>query len=175
MWTGSLDSTGSPTLKISVAGFSPKFFQEFEAIIDTGFTGFLSMPLTNAISLGLILWGTTTVILADGKTGFRLTAYGTATVEGQSQGGVAIIEWNSSEVLIGMDFLRKFEKTLMIHTNRPFVLLEDCAIVDAAMATRPVPAAPTGDAPVTVSQESSVHNVAVDIPPAEAEVKKSNS
>ncbi len=174
MWTGSLDKTGSPTLKLSVAGVAQKFSQEFEAIIDTGFTGFLSMPLTKAIPLGLILYGTTTVILADGQTAFRLTAYVTATVEGQSKGGVVILEWNSSEILIGMDFLRKFEKTLLIHTNRPFVILEDCAKLGALMAATQPPQPPPQPSVQTANQATSASAGTEEVDSTKAESPKAD-
>ena len=130
MWTGSLDKTGSPTLKISIFGLTPDFAQEFEAVIDTGFSGFISMPITQAFPLGLIIYGTTTVQLADGSTQFKLTAFGTASKEGKSQAGIIILDQNSNDVLIGMDFLRKFEKVLTLHPRKPFVVLEDRATVD---------------------------------------------
>jgi predicted aspartyl protease len=130
MWTGSLDKSGSPTLKISIHGFSPDHAQEFDAVIDTGFTGFIAMPLVRAFPLGLILFGTTTVVLADGSTKYKLTALGTAVKEGQDQAGVIILDESSNDILIGMDFLRKFQKVLMLHPHAPFVLLEDCATVD---------------------------------------------
>jgi len=130
MWTGSLDKSGSPTLKISIHGYSSDRAQEFDAIIDTGFTGFIAMPLVRAFSLGLILFGTTTVVLADGSTKYKLTALGSALKEGQTEVGVIILDENSSDVLIGMDFLRTFKKVLIMHPHAPFVILEDCATID---------------------------------------------
>ncbi len=54
--TGSFDSAGNPVLKISVYGAVEQAKREFEAILDTGFTGFLSMPLLQAFPLALILY-----------------------------------------------------------------------------------------------------------------------
>ena len=87
---------------------------EFQAIIDTGFTGFLQLPLGHAIALGLPLEGTTSVRLADGTTAVKLTAQAQATLFGESRVGVVIIEFGSPEILAGLDFLRQFRRGLIV-------------------------------------------------------------
>ncbi len=66
-WTGSFGSSSSPELKIKISGMVGDG-AEFSAIIDTGFTGFLSMPLVDAFPLGLLLFGTMNLVLADCST-----------------------------------------------------------------------------------------------------------
>lgn len=116
--SGYLSKSGSPALKISIWGVDRQFAKEFEAIIDTGFTGFLSMPLMQAFPLGLILFGTTKVVLADGSTDTKLTALGTVGLGAASKMGVIILEPGSSEILIGMEFLNQFERTLLVFGER---------------------------------------------------------
>ena len=58
---GSLNANATPILNISVYGISSQYAKDFEAIIDTGSTNFLSMPLFEALRLGLILFGTTNI------------------------------------------------------------------------------------------------------------------
>src|SRR4051812_25342787 len=100
VWTGYIHSSGAPALKVSISGAFPAQSQEFEAIIDTGFSGFISMPILYAFPLGLILFGTTGVVLADGSKASKLTAFGTAHVQGESKGGIIILENSSTEVLV---------------------------------------------------------------------------
>src|SRR6266404_9665868 len=95
-WTGSFNKSGSPTLKITISGALPGSGVEFEAVVDTGFTGFLQMPAVSAFPLGLILAGTTDVILAGGTTAPRLVALGTAKVEGEIKSGIILLSTGGS-------------------------------------------------------------------------------
>ena len=72
IWNGSLNKQGSPIIKLHIGGVLPDSSQEFDGIVDTGFTGFLAMPMVKAFPLGLMLTGTTTVTLADGKSAYKL-------------------------------------------------------------------------------------------------------
>ncbi len=109
--TGSFDN-GTPSLKFSLGGVGGE--KEFTAVIDTGFSGFVSMPMIQAFPLGLPLYGTTTVILADGKSQTKLVAHGKAQLSDKSQFGLVILEFSSIDVLIGMDFLRTFGLALLV-------------------------------------------------------------
>ncbi len=79
--TGSLDNSGHPVVKITVYGLSPQFKKEFEAMIDTGFTGFLMMPLTESFELALTLYGTSSWTLADGSSQPKLLGFGTVILD----------------------------------------------------------------------------------------------
>jgi len=135
--TGSFDNSGTPVVRISITGAFPDRSQEFHAKIGTGFTGFLSMPLVKAFPLAMILFGTMTLILADGSTAFRL---GGVTLGGVTKYGIVVLEPSFEEVLLGMDFLKKFGKTLRVSPGRDAVLLID----DADMTP---PAGPPAPAP----------------------------
>ena len=116
----SFNHAESPRVKIGLNGASPHASKEFDAIVDTGFTGFISMPMKDAIPLGLILSGTTSTTLADGSSSHKLTALGTATVGEESNLGVVLLSLGSgpSDVLVGMEFLRAFNKTLFVREQR---------------------------------------------------------
>jgi predicted aspartyl protease len=112
---GYLASNGHPHIKIGVWGLSEQFKQEFEAMIDTGFTGFLMMPLINAFPLALTLYGTTSYTLADGSSSPKLMAYGTVEVQGATTQGIIVLEANANcGPLVGMEFLRQFDYTMVL-------------------------------------------------------------
>lgn len=121
---GSFNNVGSPTVEIEVSGpvTQPT---KFTAIVDTGFSGFLLLPLLEAFPVGLILHTTMNVTLADGKTQTKLACLGRVFFDGQDEIGVVIIEWSSSDILVGMEFLQKFKKQLVIDpVNRKVELLD---------------------------------------------------
>jgi predicted aspartyl protease len=112
---GHFDAHGNACLKFHLCGVrhEPPGI-EYTGIIDTGFTGFVQLPLAAAIELALPLEGTTTVTLADGSTAAKLTAQAEVTLFSESEYGTVIIEFHSPEILIGMDFLRRFKRGLVV-------------------------------------------------------------
>lgn len=137
-WTGFLDNSGTPCLRISIKGpFNPG--QEFDAVIDTGFSGFLSMPLVQAFPLGLILYGTTTVTLADGSSDYKLTAQAMVVMGDVHEIGIAILEPSSSEVLIGMEFLKTFNRVLFLHPEKSIVTLAEQSVINEILFPSPTP------------------------------------
>lgn len=77
---GYLDCNGHPRLKIKVSGTNPNIVAEIDAMIDTGFTGFLMLPLAQALPLGLVLYGTGDYTIADGSTVTNFLGKGTVTI-----------------------------------------------------------------------------------------------
>jgi predicted aspartyl protease len=122
--TGYLDNAGHPHIKIRVWGLSNQFGQEFEAMIDTGFSGFLSLPLVRAFPLALTLFGTTQYELADGSMSPKLLAHGSIDHEGEITSGLIALESNANcGPLVGMEFLRQSKKMLLL--GRGGVMLLD--------------------------------------------------
>lgn len=127
--TGFFDSLGNPCLKFHLAGmFKNKPGVEFEAVLDTGFSGFLSLPLIRAFPLGLPLVGTSSFTLADGSNSACLTASGVLTVGDKSETGLVVLETASKDALLGMDFLRTFKLALVV--TREEVVLVDESVID---------------------------------------------
>jgi predicted aspartyl protease len=85
-----------------------------KVLIDTGFTGFLSIPLIGALPLGLVLASPTSVVLADGSAVFRLLCVAWAELDGHTKPGMVILEPTGSHAMLGIDFLRKFNARLTI-------------------------------------------------------------
>jgi len=122
---GHFDSLGNPCLKFHLCGVAhdPPGL-EFEAIIDTGFSGFIQLPMQHAFSLKLPLEGTSSYVLADGSRGTSLTALAHTTFGGTTVLGVISLTPGSLDVLVGMDFLRRF-KLGLIMTKSKITLSDD--------------------------------------------------
>ncbi len=148
--TGHFDKLGNPCLSFKLAGvFQVLPGIDFEGIIDTGFTGFLALPIVRAFSLGLPLYGTTSAVLADGSTATCLTALAKMTVGQITKQGIAMLNWASSDVLLGMDFLRTFQLSLFMTKDKIILLDEDALknFVNQAAASAPPAPQPPGALP----------------------------
>ncbi len=125
---GFYHSNGSPCVHLHLAGALNRSTNllgfKLEAVIDTGFAGFISMPLKEAFPLALPLNGATDIKLADGSTHNRLTAWGRATIADRAKWGEVTLEPNSDELLIGLEFLRNFELALVV-TKSQVLLFDD--------------------------------------------------
>ena len=138
---GYLDSAGHPRLTIQVSGTSPNTYADCEALIDTGFTGFLMLPIAQALPLGLVLLSTSDYVLANGQPITCYLARGTVTVKPPSVApaypliaGIAppvlpttatvmretvagMIALEGDRAILGMDFLRSLDKWLVVGRN----------------------------------------------------------
>ena len=149
-WDGTIDSSGSPRIKISVYGINEGLAREFDALVDTGFSGFLAMHMVQAFPLGLVLSGTANVTLADGSQIANLTAIGSIAIGGETQSGIILLENNPCDILVGMDFLRTFHRVLLVHAVHGLTLVEEKVIEDfvkQAQAQQASPPAPPNPAP----------------------------
>jgi predicted aspartyl protease len=128
---GAFDKSGSATLKIHVAGSNSR--REYEAVIDTGFNGFLAMPLSAMVELGLKSEAVATVTLGDGSKIDNLVARGSVTVGSVTATCDILLDENSTEVLVGLSLLRAFHLALIITDT--IVLLYDDKETLATVAT----------------------------------------
>jgi clan AA aspartic protease len=119
---GAFNRSGSAILKIRVAGTSPA--QEYDAVIDTGFNGFLAMPITAMVDLGLKSEGAVTVTLGDGSKIDNLVARGSITIGSRTEICDVLLDDNSPEVLLGLSLLRAFGLALII-TDTVVLLYDD--------------------------------------------------
>ena len=134
---GYLDSAGHPHVKIRVWGLDEQFAREFETMIDTGFTGFLMLPLVSAFPLALTLFGTTTYTLADGSQSPKLLAHGTVDLDGEQTQGLIVLEANaSSGPLLGMEFLKRSTKALLVGKNGVYLFDDDEVLQDEEKASK---------------------------------------
>jgi len=106
------DSDGRPTVEIEVS--NPLGWKRtVKALIDTGFDGFLSLPMLEAFPIGLLLRGTMPVTLADGSTRQTLYCLGSIHFDGDLAVGLVLIE-SEGTPLVGMSFLRQFKRELVV-------------------------------------------------------------
>ena len=121
---GSFNSAGCPTVQIEVSGPLGNRFP-FTAMVDTGFSGFLLLPILEAFPIGLMLQGTLAVTLADGSSQTKLTCLGGVHFDGAEEVGIVVIEWQNTEVLVGMEFLQRFNKRLGVEPTNGVVQIDD--------------------------------------------------
>ena len=69
------------------------------------------------IPLGLKSEGAASVTLGDGSVIDNLVAPGFVTLGTQTESGSILLDENSTEVLVGMDFLRTFKLGLILTTT----------------------------------------------------------
>ncbi|MEP7244612.1 MAG: hypothetical protein ABI885_13170 [Gammaproteobacteria bacterium] len=122
---GFFNSSGKPCLQITLAGVVDSGAESvpLEAVVDTGFTGHLSIPLRRAFACGLPLSDLVAVTLADGESYERLAARGRVTVTDRTEWVSVLLEPNSNEILAGMQLFRELGVALLI--TRDKVLLFD--------------------------------------------------
>jgi predicted aspartyl protease len=131
-------NAGCPVIQIAVSGplTNPT---TVTAIVDTGFSGFLLLPILEAFPVGLILRGTTVITLADGTAQTKLTCLGLLHFDGESQVGLIIIENQTTDILVGMDFLTKFGIELVVDPANSLVKLAKSVPLPAAPSPTPAP------------------------------------
>lgn len=66
--------------------------------------------------------------LADGSSLVMLTALVDATLLERTESGSAQLSMTSDEVLVGMDFLRHFERALVVSRKHGVVLMDDAMV-----------------------------------------------
>ena len=123
---GHFDSLGNPSLKFHLCGvIHQEPGLEFEGIIDTGFTGFIQLPLQHAFSLKLPLEGTASYTLADGNQTACLIALAKTTFAGKKVIGAVTLAPGSQDILVGMGFLRQFKLGIIMVKDKIILLDEE--------------------------------------------------
>lgn len=105
MVRGFFDNLGHPRVGISIYGCRTRM--DVEALIDTGFDGFLCLPVSSAIALGLELQGEITVELADGTLRRELLFRVGVALGKRRVKGVTILT-QAEDTLIGGSFLTRY-------------------------------------------------------------------
>jgi len=96
---GYFNEKGYPIVKINVRGIGKS--GEIISLIDTGFSGYLSIPVTTAIQLGLAVIGVERVQYADGRIANELVFLVAVDIDGKERGIPATLTW-SPQALAGI-------------------------------------------------------------------------
>ena len=100
-----MDKSGSPRTEVTVKGKYKSI--GYGAVIDTGFTGDVVIPLDKAVSIGLDEGGAAAISLADGSTMSVPLFLCSVKIGDIEQNAAAIIM--GSEILIGVGLLTPFD------------------------------------------------------------------
>ena len=106
MITGVVNSEREAIIHLIVRGPNRQE-REIEAVIDTGFTGFLTLPFSLILSLGLTWRGQAQATLGNGSL-HQFDVYG-ATVIWDGQGRIVETDAADTTPLIGMGMLYRHE------------------------------------------------------------------
>jgi predicted aspartyl protease len=128
---GRFDPSGSAIIDISVSGSAGQ--KSYAATIDTGFSGFVALPLNEMIDLGLTIDGAANVQLGDGSIVANHLSTGSVTLGTVTETGTIVLDENSAEILIGMAFLREF-KMAQIVTSTVVVLYDEHETFEAIVS-----------------------------------------
>lgn len=121
---GRFSENGRPVFDIELYGISEKYKKNFAATFDTGYTGFLAIPFTEASRLGLILVGTESYTLADGSNKTDLSCLGQIIFDGRSIIGTIDVSFAGGSILLGMTFLRNAGLSLYVDPENDIAKLE---------------------------------------------------
>ncbi len=98
----------SPEITIEVIGLSGES-RKVVAIVDTGFTGFLQIPLAIGISCNLALWSISTSILADGSRVRNLQCFGKIRFGNKELANILTLSDTGNDCLLGVQFLQELK------------------------------------------------------------------
>ena len=109
MITGVVTAAREAVLRVQVQGPAGQTV-EVEAVLDTGFTGFLTLPTAVVMTLGLPFAGTTRATLSDGSEVGLDVFEATVRWDGQPRPVTVLVA--EGGVLVGMAMLFGFRLTL---------------------------------------------------------------
>lgn len=102
---GIMDNNNNAKVNITIYGLHKSI--KYDAIIDTGYTGGLVIPLVTAVDIGLTKAGAATITLASGESSVLPTFLASVMIGGNKHDAVCLVMGN--EVLIGMELLSNYK------------------------------------------------------------------
>src|SRR5262245_43351137 len=118
---GAFDAHGNAVVRIRVAGNAGS--REYDAIVDTGFSGFVALPMIEMVNLGLTVDGAVSVMLGNGTIIDNLVSQASVAIGQRTERGSVLLDETSVDVLVGMAFLREFRLAWVL-THEAVVLYD---------------------------------------------------
>lgn len=113
----------SPEVSVEVLGLNEG--KSVSAIVDTGFTGFLQIPLSVGVACNLRLWGVSWSILADGSKVKNLQCFGKIRFADREMFGIITLSDTAEDSLLGMQFLQELKMDFSVSiTDKKAVFTE---------------------------------------------------
>lgn len=113
-----------PVIKIEVKGLTG-ISKEVEALVDSGFNGYLQIPFVDAFPLGLVLAGIQANTLADGSTTPHLVCKGKVCIDGKCIDTTIDVQ-PANIVLLGTKLLKELQKVFVLDCSTGRVEITDC-------------------------------------------------
>lgn len=114
---------GSIFANISVKGVLTQKPTLIKGMIDTGFSGYLTLPYQNAFPLGLVLQGTKAYTLADGSSSYNFVCMGVIEIDGKEE-VIPIDIQPKCMVLIGTSLLKRVGCKFIVDFSKEKVSFE---------------------------------------------------
>lgn len=109
MINGTINADREAIIRLRVVGISGQTYS-FDAVIDTGFTGYLTLPLAVIIAMGFAFAGYQNVELANGS--IELVEVYNGDVDWDGQQRFVEIDAAETDPLVGMSLLYGYKLTL---------------------------------------------------------------
>lgn len=104
-----------PVIEIEVRGVTG-ITKKINALVDSGFNGYLQIPFIEAFPLGLVLTGVQANTLADGSTSSHLVCKGQVCVDGKCIDTTIDIQ-PANVVLLGTKLLKELSKIFILNCS----------------------------------------------------------
>lgn len=103
-------SNDQPIIEIEVKGVNSK---KMNALVDSGFNGYLQIPFTEALPIGLILAGVQSSTMANGQLSSHLVCEGQVCIDNKCIKTTIDIS-QANIVLLGTKLLKELEKIFIL-------------------------------------------------------------
>lgn len=112
-----------PKIEIEISGVNGTPIK-VEALVDSGFNGYLILPYVVAFPLGLVLSGVQSNTLADGSSSSHFVCIGKICVDGKCITTTIDIQ-PANIILLGTKLLKELEKTFILDSKNGRVEIID--------------------------------------------------